>query len=253
MEARGVSEPKSDRRRDARSPLVLKVVVEGGDAVPLHTGDVSAGGAFVLSEDPPAVGSEISVELSFPGLLLPRRIRARVAWRRLGPSTGEDDEPGFGLEWLDVADDDPLRAALASDVARPPAPARLRFRVLVADDNPHLRKILGRGLERPRSGDAVDFEIVEAMDGREAIARLEEGGFDLLILDMYMPVLDGRDVLTRIRERPESATLPVVVVSAGGPEAREAALSAGADFFLPKPLRLVDVLETVRALLRLSS
>lgn len=123
------------------------------------------------------------------------------------------------------------------------------FRVLIADDNPHIRSIVEQAVRRLDSLD--DCAIVTATAGDEVLAALEQGPFDLAIMDVYMPVLDGVRILGRIRDNPSTAGMPVLVVSSGGEEARLGALAAGADHFLPKPLRLVDVQEAVATLLRL--
>lgn len=123
------------------------------------------------------------------------------------------------------------------------------IRVLVADDNPHIRSIVGQALERMKPP-GVRFEFTEATGGDEALAALE-GELDLAILDVWMPVVDGVRLVDRIRAKPRTQTLPILVVSSGGEEAQQDALAAGADLFLPKPLRLVDVQDAVRTLLKI--
>lgn len=124
------------------------------------------------------------------------------------------------------------------------------FRVLIADDNRHIRAIVEQALERLERGRA-SFWFVEATGGDEVLDVLAHEDLDLAILDVYMPVVDGVRLVERIRGTPATQALPVLVVSSGGPEAEKAALAAGADRFLAKPLRLVDVQEAVRSLLKL--
>jgi CheY-like chemotaxis protein len=69
--------------------------------------------------------------------------------------------------------------------------------------------------------------------------------------DLYLPVLDGFELIRRAREKHPKGTLPIVAFSAGGAEAGRRALSLGADIFLDKPLRLTKVFDTICDLLRL--
>jgi two-component system cell cycle response regulator len=103
-------------------------------------------------------------------------------------------------------------------------------RVLVVDDDPMNRLLLRRALEREGLGVEV------AVDGGEGWERLGAGGFDLVLLDIVMPVLDGFAVLARMRADPATRTLPVVVIS--GSDDRDGVIRCiemGADDFLPKP------------------
>ena len=74
---------------------------------------------------------------------------------------------------------------------------------------------------------------------------------DLAIVDLYIPVLDGLTLIQRIREAPETTTMKVLAISASITDARHRSLSAGADQFLQKPIRMVDVIDAVCTLLRL--
>jgi two-component system sensor histidine kinase RpfC len=131
------------------------------------------------------------------------------------------------------------------DYARRDAGAR-RLQLLVADDNPTNREVLGRILER--AGHAATL----VADGDQALDALEGGQFDAVLLDRNMPGLSGLEtvkairLMTRGRER-----LPVVILSADVTvETKRECLEAGADSFIPKPveaLRLLDELKTLTA------
>ncbi len=117
---------------------------------------------------------------------------------------------------------------------RPPLP----LHILVAEDNEFnaqlLEQLLGRRGHRVRL----------ANNGREALALAEEGGFDLLLLDVHMPELDGFQVVRAIRERERTAGghLPVIALTARSrKEDRERCLAAGMDDFLAKPIRAADL------------
>lgn len=130
--------------------------------------------------------------------------------------------------------------------------ARPIKRVLIADDNPHVRDIVEQAVTR-LSSHQLSFTFVEATGGDEVLNALWDDAFDMAILDIYMPVMDGVRLVSRIRENPDTATLPVLVVSSGGADAGKTALAAGADLFLEKPLKLVDLQDAVRTLLKIQA
>ena len=92
-----------------------------------------------------------------------------------------------------------------------------------------------------------------AGDGREALALAEQGGFDLLLLDVHMPELDGFQVVRAIRDRERTAAghLPVIALTARSrKEDRERCLAAGMDDFLTKPVRPADLWAAIDRVLR---
>jgi DNA-binding response OmpR family regulator len=82
------------------------------------------------------------------------------------------------------------------------------------------------------------FRVVEAQDGVQALDQVDRAGPDIVILDLNLPGLDGYTVLQRLRSRPATARLPVVVLTAKGDEDNELRVfELGADDFLAKPFR----------------
>ena len=119
-----------------------------------------------------------------------------------------------------------------------PEPAAASLRILVAEDNEINAQLLERLLAR--RGHRVRL----ANNGREALAMAEEGVFDLLLLDVHMPELDGFQVIRAIRERERStgAHLSVIALTARArQEDRERCLAAGMDDFLAKPIQAADL------------
>jgi CheY-like chemotaxis protein len=103
-------------------------------------------------------------------------------------------------------------------------------RILVVDDVPENARLL-EAVRAPRG-----YEVVPATDGVTALELAESAQPDLVLLDVMMPPPDGYAVCRRLREREETAMLPVIMLTASdGPEKLEA-IEAGADDFIAKPL-----------------
>jgi adenylate cyclase len=118
-------------------------------------------------------------------------------------------------------------------------------RVLVVDDQPPNVRLL-EAILTPRG-----YDVRGASSGKEALAAIEEGDIDLVLLDIVMPGMDGYEVCREIRERPATAYLPVVMVTASGDEEKIKALEAGADDFLTKPVNKNELLARVASLARI--
>ena len=117
------------------------------------------------------------------------------------------------------------------------------MRFLVVEDEKRIADFLSRGLES--AGYAIDV----AADGTHAIDMVHATDYDLVILDMMLPDMDGLQVLEKIRNRKSSP--PVLILSArGGVDDRVKGLELGADDYLVKPFAFVELLARVRVLLR---
>lgn len=119
-----------------------------------------------------------------------------------------------------------------------------RFLILIADDRSSSRELLRTVLER--SG----YEVVEAGDGEEALARARESNPDLILLDLQMPKLDGYGVLAELRQDPRFRDLPICALTASAMRGdREKILAAGFTDYLSKPAGTELLRETVARLL----
>ena len=114
--------------------------------------------------------------------------------------------------------------------------------ILLIDDDSELCSLMAELF----SGHGFVLEAVH--DGRSGLARVLEGGFDVVILDVMLPVLDGFQVLAQMRRR---SSVPVIMLTARIEERdRIAGLNAGADDYLPKPFGPEELLARIRAVLR---
>lgn len=120
------------------------------------------------------------------------------------------------------------------------------MRILIAEDDTPIADAIGASLRH------ANHAIDRVADGAQADAALRDGSYDLLILDLGLPALDGSEVLQRLRRR--GAGLPVLVITAReGLNERVRVLDLGADDYLVKPFALAEFEARVRALLRRSS
>lgn len=128
------------------------------------------------------------------------------------------------------------------------------FRVLIVEDNPHIVEMYGYVLKKLASGELagkVPMEVEAAPDGFAALKLLQERPFSLVLLDLYMPVMDGFALVERIRREEGLEAIPVIAISAGEKEAQDRAMALGVDVYLRKPVKFVEVKETVMRLLRI--
>jgi CheY-like chemotaxis protein len=116
--------------------------------------------------------------------------------------------------------------------------------VLIVDDDPFIRKLVATTLE-----DVAGFELMEASDGREALAVAGKTPPELVFLDIDMPEIDGIEACRRLRANIGTATATIVMLTAAaGDEAEREAEEAGADLFLTKPFSPLELLRLVHDL-----
>ena len=134
-----------------------------------------------------------------------------------------------------------LVAALTGKTrARPPAPrdAAAPLRILAADDVATNRLLLEKMLADPAR------ELVLVEDGDVAVERFAAGGFDLVLMDISMPRMDGREASRRIRSMPAGASVPIIAMTAhADPDEIADIHAAGADEVMTKPIRKPDLMK----------
>lgn len=215
---------------------------------------------FALQEAPVAVGCEACCATGYSGVMplaeilvaddaFRARIRDGASLQEIGRAAvaaGARSAKVVGLERVRHGASD-LRELDRVLGSRPPA-ARLAAagpRVLVADDEPETRLFARAVLER------AGFAVSEAVDGEAVLEQVRASSdFALLILDLNMPRLDGRETLARLKRRVETAALPVLVFTASAdPRDEQRIMDEGADDYVRKPLDPERFISRVRAVL----
>ncbi|HEV7128245.1 MAG TPA: response regulator [Ktedonobacterales bacterium] len=121
-------------------------------------------------------------------------------------------------------------------------------RILVIDDDPGLIEVLTDGLRM-----LGDYEVIEARDGATGLAQFFEARPACVVVDVRMPGLDGYQFVRALRGDAATASTPIVVLSALVQDREQlAGLLSGADAYLLKPVKLVDLLRTIEDTIRLS-
>jgi CheY-like chemotaxis protein len=190
--------------------------------------------------------------VGFPGLLEPVALKGEVVWVRPGR---EDAVGGIGIRVPDEADRRRLDDVLGGRAGRVVEPPEGGFKVLLVEDNPLVVEMYSYVLKKLATAELrgkVPMEVHFAADGHAALRALAEGGFHLVLTDLYMPVLDGFALVQKMRADPKLRDIPVVAISGGGREAESRARAEGVEVYLRKPVRFAEVLETVKRLLRIS-
>lgn len=227
--------------------LLLRAEVRiGGGHFVAHTLTVSESTVFIETDRPLPVGSPLVAVLSFPKWVEETTLHGRVTNVVVGHNAG--DASGIEVE-IEAPDQQSWAEVLASlDAAASNAPPPNRYRVLLVEDNDLIQDMFAYGVDKYFRGRSARVVVDIASDGGQAWSMLQSGGYDLAIVDHYLPVLDGSNLLTRLRREPKLSTLPVVGISIGGRDVREAMLDAGADLFLSKPIVLRDLFNTLERL-----
>ena len=167
----------------------------------------------------------------------------------MGGTVSGTSQPGLGSSFTVNLPMEPITAPNPEITPRPaanlpsasPVSKDAALRVLLADDNATNRRVVQLILD-PKS-----FDLVEVENGKEAVDLLDRESFDLVLMDMQMPVMDGLTATRLIREREGAkgrARVPLIMLTANAmPEHVTASLEAGADAHLAKPFNVTQMLE----------
>ena len=117
--------------------------------------------------------------------------------------------------------------------------------VLIVEDEPAQREVLAYNLE------AEGFRVLKADSGDEALLLVDENAPDIIVLDWMMPNLSGIEVCRRLKMRPETRAIPIIMLSARSEEVDKVrGLETGADDYVAKPYSVIELMARVRSQLR---
>jgi CheY-like chemotaxis protein len=117
-------------------------------------------------------------------------------------------------------------------------------RILLVEDNEMNRDMLSRRLQRK------GYEVTMAVDGRQGVEMARSGGYDLILMDMSLPEIDGWEATRQLRAVPETKVVPIIGLTAHAMAGdREKALEAGCNDYDTKPVELPRLLGKIEALL----
>jgi two-component system chemotaxis response regulator CheY len=122
-----------------------------------------------------------------------------------------------------------------------------RRQILIVEDSPTMRQLLVFALRRLK-----DVEISEAQDGMDGLRKISSDHYDLALIDINMPVMDGLKLISLIRSDDNLKDIPICVITTeGANEDRERAMSLGANEYLTKPIQANRVLSVAKGLLKI--
>jgi signal transduction histidine kinase/CheY-like chemotaxis protein len=157
---------------------------------------------------------------------------ARQLVEQMGGTITVQSKPGAGSEFSVELSCPVAQPLVAAPVVPRTLPARRHGRVLVVEDDASNQRVIRVLLER----EGLEVNVVG--DGLEAVERVVHGDWDLVLMDLRMPGIDGLEATRRIRQRLQGRQVPIVALTADAMEGnRDACLLAGMDDFLSKPVR----------------
>lgn len=117
----------------------------------------------------------------------------------------------------------------------------LRKKILIVDDNEDSRDLVTKVLKQS------DYQIVQAVDGEEALTKVASEKPDLILMDRSLPKMDGLEVAKRLKSNAATNKIPIVAMTAHAMRGdREKALAAGCEGYIPKPINVRTLAEQIR-------
>ncbi len=119
------------------------------------------------------------------------------------------------------------------------------LRFLVVEDSPTMRQLISFSLKRFKG-----CRIVEAVDGVDALKKLQTEEVDMVLTDINMPVMDGLKLVSLVRQNAKTKDLPIVIITTeGAQEDRDRGLALGANAYISKPIQSSHLLKVIGEIL----
>lgn len=121
------------------------------------------------------------------------------------------------------------------------------YKALVVEDSQTMRQLIVFALRRLKM-----VKVTEADDGGDALKKIQNDKFDILITDINMPIMDGLKLVHIVRQDANHKDIPIIIITTeGAQEDRQRALSLGANAYITKPIQAPQVINTVKELLNI--
>ena len=119
------------------------------------------------------------------------------------------------------------------------------LRFLIVEDSPTMRQLISFSLKRFKG-----CKIIEAVDGVDALKKLQTDEVDMILTDINMPVMDGLKLVTLVKQNPRLRELPIIIITTeGATEDRDRGLALGADAYISKPIQSSHLIKVITDLL----
>jgi two-component system, chemotaxis family, chemotaxis protein CheY len=119
------------------------------------------------------------------------------------------------------------------------------LRFLIVEDSPTMRQLISFSLKRFKG-----CKIIEAVDGVDALKKLQAEEVDMILTDINMPVMDGLKLVTLVKSNPRLRDIPIVIITTeGAQEDREKGLQLGAEAYISKPIQSSGLLKIITEIL----
>ncbi|MCX7830736.1 MAG: response regulator [Acidobacteria bacterium] len=119
------------------------------------------------------------------------------------------------------------------------------LRFLIVEDSPTMRQLISFSLKRFKG-----CKIVEAVDGVDALKKLQGEEVDLILTDINMPVMDGLKLVTLVKQNPRLRDIPIIIITTeGAQEDRDKGLSLGAEAYISKPIQSSGLIKVITEIL----
>jgi two-component system chemotaxis response regulator CheY len=119
------------------------------------------------------------------------------------------------------------------------------LRFLIVEDSPTMRQLISFSLKRFKG-----CKIVEAVDGVDALKKLQGEEVDMILTDINMPVMDGLKLVTLVKQNPRLRDIPIIIITTeGAQEDRDKGLSLGAEAYISKPIQSSGLIKVITEIL----
>jgi len=235
-------------------PLILRARLHhAGTVLVTHTLHATTARVTLACGRPIATGETVRISLSFPGLVDEFDVIGRAVARDAASGHGLPASVTFDIVEASGNARDVLERIVALRSLPPPqnaGPADQPFRCLLVEDNAFIRDIFAFALEKYCADHGARVRMDTAISAEDAWAALSRDRYDIAVIDHFLPKETGAQLIARVRADPTLGQLAIVAVSVGGAVVRDAAIGAGADLFLDKPLAMRELFTTLDGLTR---